>query len=147
MFSQPQAPKKKLIHAAAAAGVQWVLPNEFGMYNTENAQNDTIGPDKTKSRQFIESLGLSWVGVTCGFWYEHSLSGLGLYSFDIAKREVIFFDEDGKAEYVDLVAGGPRSHSFVITSNSTHGWTRGVHHTEYVPEPHGLCGVFHIVIT
>jgi uncharacterized protein (UPF0333 family) len=37
----------KLIHAAADAGVPWVFPNEFGMYNTEEAQNETIGNSKT----------------------------------------------------------------------------------------------------
>lgn len=83
----------KLIRAAAAAGVPWVLPNEFGMYNTDEAQNDTIGQSKTKDRQLIESLDLSYVGVTCGFWYEYSLPAPQLYGFDIAKREAVFFDD------------------------------------------------------
>jgi hypothetical protein len=85
----------KLIKAAADAGVQWVLPNEFGMFNTEQAQKDTIGDHKIRYRELIESLGLSWIGVTCGGWYEYSLSGPGLYGIDIGKREVVFFD-DGK---------------------------------------------------
>jgi hypothetical protein len=83
----------KLIRAAAAAGVPWVLPNEFGMYKTDEAQNDTIGDSKTKDRALIQSLGLSYIGVTCGFWYEHWLSSPDLYGFDIAKREAIFFDD------------------------------------------------------
>ncbi|KAF1945544.1 NAD(P)-binding protein [Clathrospora elynae] len=83
----------KLIRAAADAGVPWVLPNEFGMYNTEEAQNDTIGSSKTKAKELIESLGVSsWLGVTCGFWYEYSLSG-GSYGIDVAKREAVFFDK------------------------------------------------------
>ncbi|KAH4854311.1 hypothetical protein HBH75_094380 [Parastagonospora nodorum] len=83
----------KLIRAAATAGVPWVLPNEFGMYNTDEAQNDTIGDSKTKDRALLQSLGLSYIGVTCGFWYEHSLSAPDLYDFDIAKREGILFDD------------------------------------------------------
>jgi hypothetical protein len=83
----------KLIRAAAEAGVPWVLPNEFGMYNTDEAQNDTLGNSKGDDRDLIESLGLSWIGVTCGFWYEYSLSGPGLYGIDIGKREVVFFDD------------------------------------------------------
>jgi hypothetical protein len=83
----------KLIRAAADAGVPWVLPNEFGMFNTEEAQNDTVGNSKGVDRELIESLGLSWIGVTCGFWYEYSLSGPGLYGIDIGKREVVFFDD------------------------------------------------------
>jgi hypothetical protein len=85
--------QQKLIRAAADAGVSWVMPNEFGMYNTEEAQYDTIGPGKTQDRKLIESLGLSWVGLTTGFWYEHSLSGPGFYGFNIGKREVVFFDD------------------------------------------------------
>lgn len=45
----------------------------------------------------MEKLGKSsWIGVTCGFWYEWSLGGGPYcYGFDIPKREVTFFD-DGK---------------------------------------------------
>jgi hypothetical protein len=90
----PKDTSAKLFRAAAEAGVKWVLPNELGMYNTEEAQEETIGDYKSKDRKLIEELGLSWVGVTSGFWYEYSLSGgEGLYGFDIAKREVTFFDD------------------------------------------------------
>ncbi|KAF1848121.1 NAD(P)-binding protein [Cucurbitaria berberidis CBS 394.84] len=82
-----------LIRAAADAGVPWVLPNEFGGEDGE-AQNDTMGPAKVKDRGLIEELGVSsWIGVASSFWYEHSLSGPGLYGFDVTKREVVFFDE------------------------------------------------------
>jgi hypothetical protein len=83
----------KLIRAAAEAGVQWIVPNEFGMYNTEEAQKDTVGDGKIKDRQLIESLGLSYIGMTCGFWYEHSLSSPELYGFDIAQRKATLFDD------------------------------------------------------
>jgi hypothetical protein len=85
--------QEQLIRAAADAGVPWVLPNEFGMYNTEEAQNDTIGPGKRLDRELIESLRVSsWLGVTTGFWYEYSLSST-FYGIDIKKREVVFADE------------------------------------------------------
>jgi nucleoside-diphosphate-sugar epimerase len=59
--------QEQLIRGAAQAGVPWVLPNEFGMYNTEEIQNETIGSGKTIARLLIESLGLSsWIGVTSG---------------------------------------------------------------------------------
>ncbi|KAH7071428.1 hypothetical protein BKA63DRAFT_72838 [Paraphoma chrysanthemicola] len=92
VFAAPGA-QAKLIRAAAAAGVTWIMPNEFGMYNTDEAQNDTIGPGKAEDRALIESLNLSWTGLTCGFWYEHSLCGPGLFGINIAKREMEFFDE------------------------------------------------------
>ena len=87
--------QEKLIRGAAQAGVPWILPNEFGMYNTEEIQNETIGPGKAIARNLIESLGVSsWIGVTSGFWYEYSLSG-AYFGIDIPKREVVYFD-DGK---------------------------------------------------
>lgn len=92
--SAPKDTSAKLIRAAADAGVPWILPNEFGMYNTDAATNDTIGPSKKDDRALIESLGVSsWIGISCGFWYEHSLSNGELYGIDIKKREVTFFDD------------------------------------------------------
>ncbi|KAJ4311117.1 hypothetical protein N0V94_008104 [Neodidymelliopsis sp. IMI 364377] len=94
----PKDTSAKLIRAAAAAGTPWILPNEFGMYNTDEAARDTIGTSKKDDRELIESLGVSsWIGISCGFWYEHSLSNGELYGIDIGKQEVTFFD-DGTQE-------------------------------------------------
>ena len=85
--------QEKLIRAAAQAGVAWILPNEFGMFNTDDVQNETTGSGKQRDRALIEKLGVSsWIGMTCGFWYEYSLSG-GQYGIDLNKREVVYFDD------------------------------------------------------
>ncbi|EMD92494.1 hypothetical protein COCC4DRAFT_131092 [Bipolaris maydis ATCC 48331] len=85
--------QEQLIRAAAQAGVPWILPNEFGMFNTEDIQNEIIGSGKQRDRALIEKLGVSsWIGMTSGFWYEYSLSG-GQYGIDLNKREVVFFDD------------------------------------------------------
>ncbi|KAH6639054.1 hypothetical protein C7974DRAFT_125601 [Boeremia exigua] len=90
----PKDTSAKLIKAAADAGVSWILPNEFGMYNTDEAAQDTIGSGKREDRELIESLGVSsWIGISCGFWYEHSLSNGELYGIDTNKRKVTFFDD------------------------------------------------------
>ncbi|KAL1653326.1 hypothetical protein SLS61_004203 [Didymella pomorum] len=92
----PRDTSAKLIRAAAAAGIPFVLPNEFGMFNTEEAANETIGPGKKEDRDLIESLGVSsWIGISCGFWYEHSLSSLRgeLYGIDMQNRKATFFDD------------------------------------------------------
>lgn len=93
--SAPPDTQSKLIQAAASAGVRWVLPNEYGNNTDDPASNDVhMGPPKQAARKLIEDLGVSsWIGVVSGFWYEYSLSGPGLYGIDIAKREVVFFDE------------------------------------------------------
>ncbi|KAL8989035.1 MAG: hypothetical protein Q9169_008452 [Polycauliona sp. 2 TL-2023] len=93
----PPDTQTKLIHAAAEAGVKWILPNEFG-YDTSNDELCTdIMPGSVKKgyTQLIEKLGVSkWIGFVCGFWYEFSLGGApDRFGFDFAKKEVILFDE------------------------------------------------------
>ncbi|KAF1967443.1 CipA protein [Bimuria novae-zelandiae CBS 107.79] len=93
--SAPPDTQSKLIHAAASAGVPWILPNEYGNDTNDAASDETgMGPPKRAARKLIEDLGVSsWIGVASGFWYEYSLSGPGLFGIDIAKRSVLLFDD------------------------------------------------------
>ncbi|MCJ1434213.1 hypothetical protein MMC27_003580 [Xylographa pallens] len=90
----------KLIEAAAAAGVPWVLPNEFGGdgLNEQAGKDVFLGPAKKAVRDHIEKLGKSsWIGIACGFWYEYSLGGGPYrYGFDFKKKTVTMYD-DGTA--------------------------------------------------
>lgn len=92
----PPETQDKLIEAAAAANVPWVLPNEFGGDPTnEEYQKDTMLGSKAKYRNSIEKLGKSsWIAIVCSFWYEYSL-GFGplTYGFDLKDRVVTFFDD------------------------------------------------------
>lgn len=85
-----------LYRAAADAGVPWVVPNEWG-FDAQNAQlraEAIVGEAKAKAREEIEKLGLSWVGIACGFWYEFSLAGSpDRYGFDVEKKTAIFFGD------------------------------------------------------
>ena len=93
----PRDQQTKLIEAAAAAKVPWILPNEFGNDNANVLmRNDVIiNSSKTQYRDHIEELGVSsWIGFCCNFWYEFSL-GAGSYGIDIMKRTATFYD-DGK---------------------------------------------------
>ncbi|KAJ7578500.1 putative isoflavone reductase family protein [Mycena floridula] len=93
----PPDQSAKLIEAAAAANVPWVLPNEYSTDPTETEmQKDTmIGPPKEADRKLIEKLGKSsWVGITCSFWYEYSLAhGPPSYGFDFNNRSATFYDK------------------------------------------------------
>ena len=93
----PKDQQTKLIEAAAAANVPWVLPNEFGGDPTavEMQKDSLIGEGKAKYREHIEKLGKSsWIGIVCGFWYEYSLGGgSALYGFDFKNRAVTFYDD------------------------------------------------------
>jgi NmrA-like family len=85
----------KLCKAAATAGVAWVMPNEWGVNVSDTVATETVVlAGKAKERQYIESLGISWVGLSCGFWYEYSLAGsVNRYGFDLRNREAVFFDD------------------------------------------------------
>ena len=96
----PEDQQTKLIDAAAKANVKWVMPNEWGI-NVHNDGSSTLGKDtflveKLESyRKHIEELGVSsWIGVTCGFWYEYSLAaGSNMYGFDFKNKNLVFIDD------------------------------------------------------
>jgi NmrA-like family len=91
----PSDQQTKLIEAAAAAKVPFVLPNEFGGDNANVASREdvVINAAKTQYRELIEKLGVSsWIGICTGFWYEFSL-GLGNYGIDIKNRSATFYDD------------------------------------------------------
>lgn len=88
--------QNKLVDAAADAGIQWIVPNEFGGDGTDDRlDRDTfIGVPKRKARQHIEDKGLSWIGVACGFWYDFSLAGgVDRYGFDLKNKTLLLYDE------------------------------------------------------
>lgn len=93
----PPEQQRKLIEAAAVANVPWVLPNEWG----SDISDPGLGKDlpliqmKAQYREQIEQLGKSsWVSITCGFWYEFSLSyGPHTFGFDFKNSTVTFFDD------------------------------------------------------
>lgn len=94
----PRETSEKLVRAAAKAQVPWILPNEWGLNSSdEQLGKDTfIGAAQLKIHKLIEELGSSWVAISCGFWYEYSLSYHTGYGFDIPAKRVTFFD-DGNA--------------------------------------------------
>ena len=93
----PPDQQTKLVDAAAAAGVPWIIPNEFGGdgTNEQGGKDVFLGPPKKAVRDHIEELGASaWLGIACGFWYEYSLGGGPYrYGFDLKNKTVKMFDE------------------------------------------------------
>ena len=93
----PPDQESKLVEAAAAADIPWVLPNEWGgdILNEEMGRDNMLGPMKKKTRDLIDHLGKSsWISVVCNFWYEYSLSGSSaLFGFDFKERTVTLYDD------------------------------------------------------
>ena len=93
----PRDQQTKLIEAAAAANVPWVLPNEYGCdpTNVELGKDILIAEPKIQQRRHMEKLEKSsWIAIICSFWYEFSLAGQPeRYGFDFRNRAVTFFDD------------------------------------------------------
>lgn len=93
----PPEQQTKLIEAAAAAEVPWILPNEWGPdgENVQLGKDIFLGEKQSRYRALIERLGKSsWISIACSFWYEFSLSGgVDTYGFDIKNRTVTFIDD------------------------------------------------------
>lgn len=94
----PRDTQGKIIAAAAKAGVSWIMPNSYGTDFANKALLTDImsGQGAEAGVGAVEKAGLSWVYMSCNFWYEYSLSiGNAWYGFDIPSRKVTFYD-DGK---------------------------------------------------
>lgn len=91
-----QGAEQKLVEAAAEAKIPWLIPNEYGNdTDDEQLSKDIIfGPAKKQLRKRIEELGMSWIGIGCGFWYEFSLcGGTERYGFDFKDKKLIWFGD------------------------------------------------------
>lgn len=92
----PGDTQTKLLDAAAAAKVPWVLPNEWSPDTaSEGLVKDVFAfQPKPKARDHIRELGVSsYIAVTTGFWYEWSLAIPEAFGFDFANRSITLFDE------------------------------------------------------
>lgn len=53
-----------------------------------------LGPKLIATQQLISSLGMDWLVVISGFWYEYSLAGTEWrYGFDFKERKVTFYGD------------------------------------------------------
>lgn len=95
----PTAPRdthSKLVQAAAKAGVPYIMPNSFaGDIDAIKIGEDTLlGPVAKAQRDEIERLGMQWLAVCCGFWYDYSLAGgEARFGFDFDKRTLTLYDD------------------------------------------------------
>lgn len=95
----PTAPRdthSKLVQAAAKAGVPYIMPNGYGgdIENIKLGEDTLLGPAAKASRDEIEKLGMQWVTVCCGFWYDYSLAGGDArFGFDFDKRSLTVYDD------------------------------------------------------
>ncbi|RAL16163.1 aromatic alcohol reductase [Aspergillus homomorphus CBS 101889] len=95
----PTAPRdthSKLVQAAAKAGIPYVMPNWYGgdIDNIKLGEDTLLGPMGRANREEIERLGMQWITVCCGFWYDYSLAGGdSRFGFDLVKRSLTLYDD------------------------------------------------------
>ncbi|EKV13898.1 Isoflavone reductase family protein (CipA), putative [Penicillium digitatum] len=95
----PTAPRdthSKLVQAAAKAGVPYVMPNSYAgdIDHIKFGQDTILGPVGSAQRGEIERLGMQWIAVCCGFWYDYSLAGgEARFGFDFDKRSLTLYDD------------------------------------------------------
>ena len=95
----PTAPRdthSKLVQAAAKAGVPYVMPNGYAadIENVKFGEDIMLGPVAKANRDEIERLGMKWITVCCGFWYDYSLAGgEARLGFDFDKRSLTIYDD------------------------------------------------------
>ena len=95
----PPESQTKLIDAAVDAGVQWIMPNEWGADQSKvEMAKDTFMRDRlVPIREYIEKHGgdkTAWLGLCCGFWYEFSLAGTeARYGFDFDNKTLTLYND------------------------------------------------------
>lgn len=95
----PPTSQIALIDAAVEAGVQYIMPNEWGVDLTKTEMSDdTMMSDRYMPvRRYIEKVGAGktcWIGLCCGSWYEFSLAGTeARYGFDFEKKTVTMYGD------------------------------------------------------
>ncbi|KAH7408829.1 hypothetical protein DE146DRAFT_752935 [Phaeosphaeria sp. MPI-PUGE-AT-0046c] len=95
MSHQSMATTKSLVHAAAAAGVPYILPNWYG-HDANNKQlvEDSLMDSLLDNAKEVKKLGVSsYFLLVCNFWYEFSLGGgRDRYGFDFSNRSLVLYD-------------------------------------------------------
>ncbi|CZR49298.1 putative isoflavone reductase family protein (CipA) [Fusarium proliferatum ET1] len=95
----PNAPKdthSKLVQAAAKAGVPYIMPNGYAgdIEQVKLGEDTLLGPVAKANRDEIERLGMKWITVCCGFWFDYSLAGgESRFGFDFDKKTLTLYDD------------------------------------------------------
>ncbi|KAF2811203.1 NAD(P)-binding protein [Mytilinidion resinicola] len=93
----PRDTLPRLVRAAAAAGVSYILPSWFG----HDPVNDALCADSLLAARrdeicaLVTELGVSrYILLACNFWYEFSLGGgADRFGFDFKERSLVLFDQ------------------------------------------------------
>jgi uncharacterized protein YbjT (DUF2867 family) len=96
-----------LIHAAAKAGVPYILPTEFGVDTPKVENGHFMMAPKIARRRLIEELGVSsWIAVIVNFWLDANIQS-GLWGIDVkGRRAEILKGADAKISITTVTRSG-----------------------------------------
>ncbi|KAL5117326.1 hypothetical protein ACEQ8H_004771 [Pleosporales sp. CAS-2024a] len=90
----------RILQAAAAVGVRYIMPNYFGYALASDRPNQPLPNPMFNFERHVDDVravashGVKFVTLACGFWYEWSLGmSEAWYGFDISGRKVTFYDD------------------------------------------------------
>lgn len=92
----PPDTHSKIVQAAAKAGVPHIMPNIFGLDDSNEAliKENLLGADVKSMLADIEAAGCSWTYMICSLWYEYSLAmGPLWFGFDFANKKLTLYDD------------------------------------------------------
>lgn len=119
----PTAPRdthSKLVQAAAKAGVPYVMPNGYAgdIDNIKLGEDTLLGPVAKANRDEVTRLGMQWVTVCCGFWYDYSLAGGDArFGFDFDRRSLTIYDDGNTKNSTSTLAQVGRAVAKVLSFN------------------------------
>ena len=92
----PPEVHSKIVQAAAKAGISHIMPNIFGLDESNEAliQENPLSVDLKSMLAEIEAAGCSWTSMICSMWYEYSLAmGPLWFGFDFANKKLTLYDD------------------------------------------------------
>ncbi|PYI06937.1 putative isoflavone reductase family protein [Aspergillus sclerotiicarbonarius CBS 121057] len=119
----PTAPRdthSKLVQAAAKAGIPYVMPNGYAgdIDDIKLGEDTLLGPVAKANRDEIERLGMQWITVCCGFWYDYSLAGgEARFGFDFNKRSLTLYDDGNTKNSTSTLSQVGRAVAKVLSLN------------------------------
>ncbi|KAJ3338423.1 hypothetical protein HDU93_009519 [Gonapodya sp. JEL0774] len=93
--TSPPDTQAKLVDAAIAAKVQWVLPNDWGIDADHPGllEDIVICRPKLEFRKWLDTKDISYISSVTGFWYEWSLAAPEAFGFNILGKSATIFDD------------------------------------------------------
>jgi hypothetical protein len=97
-FAVPLDSQNALIDAAGEAGIEYILPCEFGSDTDDAALGQAVPmlPAKKAVRDYIAKVGKSkWIGFVNNPWTDYSLTA-GMFGIDIPSKRATLYTSSGK---------------------------------------------------